>query len=185
LGFSVGDSGFALGGVDIELGKPGSGIVGWTLVGIDPTGEIDGLPTTVSGPSCPPHVDHENGALAVDHVVVMTTDFDRTAAALEHAGMPLRRTITSPSGNRMGFRRLGPAILELVEGSDGDGGRARFWGLVVIVKDLEALAARLGDRLGSIRDAVQPGRRIATVRESAGLGQPLAFMTLELRSAKT
>jgi hypothetical protein len=185
LGFCVGDSGFALGGVEIELGKPGSGIVGWTLTGIDPTGEIDGLPTAVPGTNRPPPVDHENGAVAVDHVVVMTANFDRTAAALEHAGMPLRRTITSPSGNRMGFRRLGPAILELVEGSDDDGGRARFWGLVVIVEDLEALAARLGDRLGSIRDAVQPGRRIATVRESAGLGQPMAFMSPELRSAKT
>ena len=43
--------------------------------------------------------------------------------------------------------------------------------------DLDALATRLGDDLGAPRDAVQPGRRIATVRESAGLGLPLAFMT--------
>jgi hypothetical protein len=182
LGFSVGDSRFALGGVGMELGMPGSGIVGWTLTGIDPTADIDGLPTAVAEHDRPPHVDHDNGAVAVDHVVVRTTSFDRTAAALERAGMPLRRTITSPSGNRMGFRRLGPAILELVEGSDGESGPARFWGLVVIVADLDALAARLGDRLGSIRDAVQPGRRIATLRESAGLGHPMAFMSPELRS---
>ena len=36
---------------------------------------------------------------------------------------------------------------------------------------------RLGDDLGAPRDAVQPGRRIATVRESAGLGVPVAFMS--------
>jgi sensor domain CHASE-containing protein len=81
----------------------------------------------------------------------------------------------------MAFRRLGPAILELVEAIDAPAGPARFWGLVVVVTDLEALAARLGDRLGSIRDAVQPGRRIATVRESAGLGQAVAFMSPEAR----
>jgi hypothetical protein len=48
---------------------------------------------------------------------------------------------------------------------------------VVIVPDLEALAERLGDDLGASRDAVQPGRRIATVRESAELGVPVAFMS--------
>jgi hypothetical protein len=31
--------------------------------------------------------------------------------------------------------------------------------------------------LGDIRDAVQPGRRIATVRREAGLGVPVALMT--------
>jgi hypothetical protein len=35
----------------------------------------------------------------------------------------------------------------------------------------------LGDRLGEARDAVQEGRRIATLRREAGLAVPLAFMT--------
>jgi hypothetical protein len=82
----------------------------------------------------------------------------------------------------MAFRRLGPAVLELVEVDDAAPGPARFWGLVVIVADIEALAARLGDRLGSVREAVQPGRQIATLRESAGLGQAVAFMSPEPRS---
>jgi hypothetical protein len=50
---------------------------------------------------------------------------------------------------------------------------------VVIVEDLDALAQGLGEQLGSVRDAVQPGRRIATLHSSAGLGQPVAFMTPE------
>ena len=56
-------------------------------------------------------------------------------------------------------------------------GPARFWGLVVTVADLDALAERLGPVLGSARPAVQPGRRIATARRAAGLGTRVAFMT--------
>lgn len=181
LGFIARDSEVDLGGVRVQLGASGSGIVGWTLGGIDPTTDIDGLSTEVAAPDPSASVAHENGAVGVDHVVVTTNDFDRSASALELAGLSLRRTITAPSGNRMGFRRLGPAILELVEAAEGEPGPARFWGLVVVVEDLDALAAGLGDQLGSIRDAVQPGRRIATLRESAGLGQALAFMSPEPR----
>lgn len=181
LGFSVCDADVVLGGVRVQLGEAGEGIVGWRLTGLEPTSEIDGLPTEVVPPEPVSAVTHESGATGIDHVVVSTTDFPRTASALELAGMPLRRTITTSKGTRMAFRRLGPAILELVEVGDAPPGPARFWGLVVVVTDLEALAARLGDRLGSIRDAVQPGRRIATLRESAGLGQPVAFMSPEPR----
>ena len=45
------------------------------------------------------------------------------------------------------------------------------------MEDLEAAAAHLGEHVGRIKDAVQPGRRIATVRDSAGLGLPVALMT--------
>ena len=39
-------------------------------------------------------------------------------------------------------------------------------------------APRIGDdRIGAPRDAVQPGRRIATIGEGAGLGVPVALMT--------
>jgi hypothetical protein len=51
---------------------------------------------------------------------------------------------------------------------------------VVVVPDLEALARRLGPRLGSVRAAVQPGRQIATLRSSADIGPAIAFMTPEL-----
>ena len=181
-----------LGGVRLELGAHGRGITGWTLSGIpSETREVDGLETALAErPSAAspqqayaawndPEVRHPNGAIAIDHVVVTSPDFDRTAAALEAVGMALRRVAASSDGGRMGFRRLGPAILELVETSRADAGTARFWGLVVVVEDLDALAERLGDRLGSIRDAVQPGRRIATLRQSAGLAEAVAFMSPE------
>ncbi|HEY8865706.1 MAG TPA: hypothetical protein VIM22_02145, partial [Solirubrobacteraceae bacterium] len=69
-------------------------------------------------------------------------------------------------------------ILEVV-GPVGDDASApaTFWGLVVVVGDLDAAVATLGDRVGTPRQAVQPGRRIATLRGEAGLGVPVAFMT--------
>ena len=173
LGFAVEDSRITLGGVWLELGLPGRGIVGWSL------GEIDGLPMFPPPPPPARPAAHPNGAVGVDHVVVGTPDFDRTVAALEAADMALRREARRPDGARMGFRRLGPAILELVEVRSAEPGPARFWGLVVIVEDLDALAERLGDRLAAIRPAVQPGRRIATLRESAWLGEAVAFMDPE------
>ena len=46
--------------------------------------------------------------------------------------------------------------------------------------DLDGLAGRCGDTLGSIKDAVQPGRRIATLRhKSFDMSVATAFMTSE------
>ena len=42
---------------------------------------------------------------------------------------------------------------------------------------LDVASALLGDRLGRVKDAVQPDRRIATLRREAGAGIPLAFMS--------
>ena len=180
LGFAVRDGHVDLGGVRVTLSADGSGIVGWAIRGFDETPDIDGLPSApIPPPSMP--VSHPNGATAIDHVVVMTPDFDRTAAALAAAQLPLRRIrevgrADDPNAFRQGFRRLGPAILELVEATTAPPGPARFWGLVVIVDDLEALKHRLTDRLGDIKPAVQPGRHIATLQRHAELGQKLAFM---------
>jgi hypothetical protein len=184
LGFAVAGEHLVLGGIRVRLGAVGRGIVSWTLRGVEAS-EIDGLATFTArdvrrqaNSQWREAPQHANGAVAIDHVVVVTPDFDRTSAALAAAGLPLRR-IRDAGGFRQGFRRLGPAILELVEGRDSGDGPAAFWGLVVIVSDLDALALRLGERLGAVRDAVQPGRRIATLRASAGLGAAVAFMDPE------
>ena len=43
--------------------------------------------------------------------------------------------------------------------------------------DGTAVYNRNGDRLGTVKDAVQPGRRIASLRKEAGLALPIAFMS--------
>ena len=78
-----------------------------------------------------------------------------------HAGLDLRRR-----DERMAFLRLGSYILEVVERG---GDPARFWGLVVVVDDPGAVPGA-----GPAKNAVQPGRRIATVK---GLGTALAVMS--------
>ena len=72
----------------------------------------------------------------------------------------------------------GALIVELVERPDIPAGPAVFWGIVLIVDDLDAAFERIGpDRISPPKDAVQPGRRIATVRADGGLGLPVALMT--------
>jgi hypothetical protein len=172
LGFAVDDDRLHLGEVELQLGLPGEGIVAWAL---DPrVAEIDGLPVMAKPPLSSAKA-HPNGAIGLDHVVIATPDFDRTADALDHVGLPFRR-IRDAGSFRQGFRRLGPAILEVVEATTAPPGPARFWGLVVVVSDLQALSSRLAEHLGQIKPAVQPGRHIATLRDSAGLTTKVAFM---------
>lgn len=179
LGFTVSADGvLVLGGVELWLDAAGRGITGWTLRRITLHRDIDGLPTGVTTEPASAETSHPNGALGVDHVVVTTPDFDRTAAALDDAGIPLKR-VRDAGGFRQGFRRLGPAILEIVEAPKMPAGPARFWGLVVVVADLVGVQARLAPHVGEIRDAVQPGRQIATLSESAGLSPRIAFMDPE------
>jgi hypothetical protein len=63
-------------------------------------------------------------------------------------------------------------------------GPARLWGISFLVEDMEQTASTLGDLLGTPREAVQPGRMIATLRPEAGLGPAIAFMTPEERPAQ-
>jgi hypothetical protein len=174
LGFTVTDgSEIALGGVRLCLGADGDGIVGWSLRNLEHP-DLDGLTAHRSTTQPPAPVEHPNTASAVDHVVALTPDFERTVKKLRDAGLDYRRTREAGNGVRAAFFVLGRCLLELGGPADGD---VRFWGLTIVIDDLDAAAERLGDRLGPIRNAVQPGRRIATVRAEAGLGVPVAFMS--------
>jgi len=162
------------------------GLTGWSLRGIEGT-ELDGLPTARSDrppPTAQP--EHPNGVTALDHVVAISSDLDRTVAALQAAGLDLRRIREEPTpagAPRQAFFRLGSVILEAVQAPDeaiertGGDRPAFFWGLAFVAPDLEATVASLEDRVSEVRDAVQPGRRIATLRRSAGLSVPVALIT--------
>lgn len=181
-GFAVADDGrVVVGATTLELAGAGDhGIVGWTLTGEGPA-ELDGLPTRwAPGGSGPPPGSHPNTAVGVDHVVITTPDPARTWAALQGVGMVLRRERCAGTAERplrQGFFRHGEAIAEVVGPAEPSGaGPAAFWGVTLTVGDLDAASGLLGDRLGPVRDAVQPGRLIATVRREAGLGVRVALM---------
>jgi hypothetical protein len=185
VGFQVRDGAITLGSTLVRPEGEGDVPLSWTVAGLADT-DLDGLPTTVVGgpPGAPAAPEHPNGAVSIDHVVAHTPSLDRTVAALETAGLELRRVRDAGGGVRQGFLWVGDTILEVVEapGADPDA-PAAFWGLVIVVADIDRAVAVAGDAVGEPRDAVQPGRRIATVREHAGLGVPVALMTPHVRRA--
>ncbi len=75
------------------------------------------------------------------------------------------------------FFKMGETTVEVVGSAPSGPGEARFYGLAFTVADLDATAAFLGQRLRSSREAVQTGRRIATLDRSSGSTVPLAFMS--------
>ncbi len=173
-GFAVQGRTCRIGSVALELTGAGGGIQGWTLEGAG--GEVDGLPTRWAASPAGPSTPHPNGAVKLDHVVVLTDALERTTGAFAAVGADVRRT-REAGGVRQAFLWLGDVILEVVQPAEPKRPGARFWGLTVVVADLDRAAERLGPALGPVRDAVQPGRRIATVRREAGLGLPVALMT--------
>jgi hypothetical protein len=194
LGFAISDRAVRLGAVRLTLAgrDAGRGILGWALRGAA-SDELDGLPTVLSHdpPTVPPR--HPNGMVAIDHVVAMTPQLDRSVRALQVAGLDLRRIRDEPTpagAPRQAFFRLGAVILEVVQEpkevldqrSEGASGPARFWGLALLASDLERTVAQLGKHASEARPAVQPGRRIATLRRSAGLAVPIALMSAAVDS---
>ncbi len=194
LGFLLVDGVCRLGGVRLRFVSDGdgrTGIVGWSLRDIEAV-ELDGLSTTRSDRPSLARTDadageHPNGVVAIDHVVAMSPSLDRTVDALKAAGLDLRRVREDPTpagAPRQAFFRLGEEILEviqepydIVERGGGGARPTRFWGLAALVSDLDRTVELLGEHAGPARPAVQPGRRIATVRRSAGLAVPLALMS--------
>ncbi|MCV7430685.1 VOC family protein [Mycolicibacterium bacteremicum] len=170
---------------------PGTGIIGWSLRGFTGT-DLDGIPTQASQSAPPtqasqsapptPAPEHPNGVVGIDHIVLMSPDLARTVAALHDAGEQPRRERDAELGGRpirQIFYRLGEVILEVVgtPGASGDG-PAELWGLTYNVADIDSTAAFFGDRTGRVKDAVQPGRRITTLRHrDAGMSVRTAFIT--------
>jgi hypothetical protein len=188
-GFDVDGTGACqVGGVRVRLvgagDDRGRGILGWALAGVAAPGSVDGLSTAAAvGMSAAPVAPvHPNGVTQLDHLVVLTPDLDRTTAALEARGVAARRTREAGRGRLQRFFRLGDPILELVGPVEPAGdGPATFWGLAFTVTDIDATAAHLAGRIGTPRPAVQPGRRIATLRTGDAVSVPVAFMSRDER----
>jgi hypothetical protein len=186
-GFTVTDGVTRIADTTVELTGAGdpSGFVDVAVDGIDM--QIDGMPFSGTAPPAPAPPTHRNHVTGFDHLVAMSPDMDRTTAALEAAGLEHRRTRTFEMGGatrRQAFFWLGSVILELAGDDAAHGeGPAVIWGLALTCDDLDAAASALGDSLGTVKPAVQHGRRIATVRtRELGISVPIALMSPHPRS---
>ncbi|OBB58355.1 glyoxalase [Mycobacterium sp. 852013-51886_SCH5428379] len=178
-----------VGGVRIRLrGAPGAGIVGWSLRGLPRDGSLDGIPTMRSDADPPAPTVHPNGVTAIDHLVLMSADLSRTVEALAGVGLEPRRERDARLGGRpirQIFFRLGEVILEVVGAPDTAGdGPSTLWGITYVVDDIDAAARYFGDRIAPVKEAVQPGRRITTLRHRAyGMSVPTALISPHILTA--
>lgn len=173
-GFTVdADSVCRVGGVRIRLvgRERGSGIVGWSLRGLPKSAgsaDVDGIPTTHSAADPAQPASHANGATAIDHGVLMSPDLDRTVASLAAIGVAPRRERDAELGGRpirQIFFRFGEVIVEVVGSPEiASEGPSTLWGITYVVADIDATASFFGEHAGPVKDAVQRGRRITTLR---------------------
>lgn len=116
------------------------------------------------------HPVHE---FAVDHIVMLVPDLDAAIATLGriHVAPRLRMKV---SGRPAAFFRAG-TVLEVIESPVRD---AAIYGLAITSsRSLEAVSLTwksLGLEVGTIKPAIQPGRRIMTVH---GLDAGMAVMS--------
>ncbi len=188
-GYTVDDDGTCrIGQVRVRLvgREGGKRILGWSLRGAPAArlaaGGLDGVPTTASEVPPADPASHPNGSRHIDHVVLLTPTLPRTIAALDGIGLTPRGERDSDTYGapmRQVFFRLGEVILELIGQPESPGeGDPGFFGLAITVDDLDATTALLGSHLGQVKDAVQEGRRIVTLRhKELGMSVATAFMS--------
>lgn len=182
IGLDTGADGriaFANGALEFVPGA--QGIVALVIDGVDDlAADIEGIPLRPGRPV--PAVEHPLGAFEIDHVVVMTDSLERTSEAVTAAlGLECRR-IRETDTVRQAFHRFADqggvrgCIIEIVENA-----RVRqtaLFGLVLNLADLDGTVSGMrAEQVGAPKPAVQPGRRIATVRAGVGLGVAVALMS--------
>jgi hypothetical protein len=166
--------------------REGAGILEWSLRELSGD-DLDGLPSANSSRQPPREGSGQpNGVLAIDHVVAVSPQLDRSVRTLVAAGLDLRRIREEPTpagAPRQAFFRLGQEILEVIQEPDDLADRAgrerplSFWGLALRVTNLEQTVETLSGQSSQIRPALQPGRSISTIRRSAGLAIPVALLS--------
>jgi Glyoxalase/Bleomycin resistance protein/Dioxygenase superfamily len=191
-GFDVdSDAVCRIGGVRIRLAGRGrgTGIIGWSLRGVPSDGSLhnlDGIPTARSDAAVAMPAEHANGVLAIDHVVLLSPDLRRTVESLTRVGVEPRRERDVQLGGqpiRQIFFRAGEVLIEVVGPPETTGeGPATLWGITYVVADIDATAAYFGDRTAPVKDAVQPGRRITTLRHhELGISVRSAMISSHIR----
>lgn len=171
-GFQVDPDGVCrIGQVGIRLVGPeaGRGIVGWVLRDLpEAVGDLAGVPTQRTDSAPVNAAVHPNGVTEIDHVVLLSPDLPNTVAAFVVAGVEPRRERDGEMGGqpiRQVFFKFGTVVIEVVGSpTTTTEGPATLWGVTYVAQDIEAAAAYFGERTSPVKDAVQPGRRITTLR---------------------
>jgi len=122
-------------------------------------------------------------ATNIDHIVISSNDSAATAALFaRNLGIEIKRTMSRPgTGAHLEFAKLDEVVLEFggpPQPGPSEEVKARLWGFVLAVKDLEQAVASLralGHEVSEPRPAVQPGAVIAAVK-SGTHGVPLALI---------
>jgi hypothetical protein len=123
------------------------------------------------------------GATHIDHIVISANDSAATATRFaENLGIEIKRTMSRP-GTRahLEFAKLQEVVLEFAgpgEVQPYDEVKARLWGMVLAVDDLDGAVSHLRGLGHAVTDptpAVQPGAKIATVKDGT-CGVPFALI---------
>ncbi|MGH2608557.1 MAG: VOC family protein [Tepidiformaceae bacterium] len=122
-------------------------------------------------------------ATHIDHIVISSNDSAATSKLFaDNLGIDIKRTMSRP-GTRahLEFAKLQEVVLEFAgpgEVKPYDAVNARLWGIVFAVQDIEGAVAHLrglGHNVTDPSPAVQPGAKIATVKDGTS-GVPFAMI---------
>ncbi|MCB1255926.1 MAG: hypothetical protein KDB26_02410 [Microthrixaceae bacterium] len=188
-GFGVDDSGAVhLGSTILDLQGGDGGFLGLSFEPALDTSDLDGIPLFAPPPrytdfnTARPR--NPNGIVTIDHIVVATTNCDESIASFEQAGFSQRgERLTESFGmpTRQTFFWAGQVIVELIGPVETDPtkqGPTKIFGLALVSEDFDTTIEWLGDLAGKPRRAIQPGRRIATIRtRELGISVPIAVMS--------
>ena len=183
LGFHIENSRCLIGATHVVFTEGRRGIHSWVLRN-SLSSQFGPIPTSFTHDPVPePAIAHPNGSVAFHHVVLMVPEFDMGRAALTDAGVRIEQGQPFGSTENAMLRsapKMGEIELELIGPESKDPSRDwELWGLVIAVDDIDATSELLGDLLGQVKPAVQPHRRIATLKKEAELGVAVAFLSPE------
>ena len=123
------------------------------------------------------------GATHIDHIVISSNNSGATAQAFaDNLGIEIKRKMIRPgTAAQLAFAKLQEVVLEFAgppQVNPDEEVKARLWGMVLAVEDIEAAVADLrakGYTVGDPSKAVQPGAKIATVKGGTS-GVPFAVI---------
>ena len=122
-------------------------------------------------------------ATHIDHIVISSNDSGTVAQTFaDNLGIEIKRKMIRPGTSaQLAFAKLQEVIIEFAgppEVKPGEEVKAKLWGMVVAVDDIEASVADLRGKGYTVSDpskAVQPGAKIATIKGGTS-GVPFALI---------